>query len=229
MQDRQWRKFPALLLFVKLNDFRGNSFASNLIIFMKTQKKPWFGKRWTKSLIAWLDNLLFNQSKNPNFTPADSIACINITIGLVVGAACVILSFFMNSKQLELVASYSLIGASILTSAWFLYKTLPHFEQIWMKIVRSIVIVVLNGAAALLGFYIGMIGAMIAAVILIIWGVLTLYTSDSKSKSNAKTSNGFYTRDGVYIDPSTAEAGQYYEDSEGNTWQNIGGTFRKSN
>ena len=144
--------------------------------------KPWFGKRWTKSLIGWLDTLIFNRDDKPGYVTMDSSFCINFTIGLIIGACTVVLSLCMNEETLMPVISYGTVGCSLLASGAFLYKNLGFFSSIWAKIGRCLFVVVLNLVACLGAFLIGMWTALLALVCLVMWGILSMWLNDSNKK-----------------------------------------------
>lgn len=149
----------------------------------KTNKRPWFGKRWTKAAINWIDFMIFARKQDDTpFITISSIFCINVTIGIVAAAIIVIGSLFGDQDTLQ---KYTMIAAGACTlgyTVWFLWNTLNYFQSTWSKIGRSSYVLIINLLACYLGLVIGVWITFGLIVILVLWGILEVMSEDAKPK-----------------------------------------------
>lgn len=149
----------------------------------KTNKRPWFGKRWTKAAINWIDFMIFARKQDDTpFITISSIFCINVTIGIVAAAIIVIGSLFGDQDTLQ---KYTMIAAGACTlgyTVWFLWNTLNYFQSTWSKIGRSAYVLIINLLACYLGLVIGVWITFGLIVILVLWGILEVMSEDAKPK-----------------------------------------------
>lgn len=187
---------------------------------MGTKSKPWFGKRWTKSLVGWLDTLIFSRKDGAEFVTVASSFCVNFTIGLVVGICVLPMAIFMEPKQIYPIIIGAGVALSLLSSIIYLWKTVGYFLSIWVKILRCLYVVVINAAICGVAFFVGMYGALVAVVLFILWGVFSLIWGDMSGSGNKKRirlNNG---------EELTVEKGlcgeEYYTDRGGASYEKVG-------
>lgn len=153
----------------------------------KTNKRPWFGKRWTKAAINLVDYLIFARKQDDTpFITISSIFCINVTIGIIAAAIIVIGSLFGNQKTLQ---NYTMIAAgacSLGYTVWFLWNTLDYFQTTLSKIGRSAYVLIINLLACYLGLVIGVWITFGLIVILVLWGALEVMSEDAKPQKRKR-------------------------------------------
>lgn len=116
--------FPALFLYQPLSVEGNDGRPFVIYIPMATKKSPWFGKRWTKSLITWLDSAIFKAETRPAFVPMDSSFCGSFTIGIIAGLAIFVVAFMDDAERLTMIASNAGAVVALLWSVLYLYKNL---------------------------------------------------------------------------------------------------------
>lgn len=189
---------------------------------MAKNKRPWFGKRWTLSFITWLDAVIFGRSANSDYLTMAPSFCACFSIGLIAGFVMVPLSLIF--KQ-ETVMTYLIPGAglcALLWSGYYLYNNLGAFSSIWVKIFRSLFVVVLNLVICAVALYIGMWAALIVVAVLIGWFFLNLWAGDSNPKKKVRLENG------EELTVTKGACGEdLYNDDSGASWYRVGNTFTK--
>lgn len=199
-------------------------------------KKPWFGKRWTKRFLNWLDSILFGGAAVGETKTVSSNFCVNFTIGLCVGVAMAICSFFLDEKIIyHVILPYASIFA-IANAVWYLTKTLSAFPKIWVKILRCLYVVILAAIAYMIGIYVGVWGVYVVVVFFVFKIILQMVFNDITNQSKKKEPVVEYsgkTEDGERVYKVTNEDG-YTTYHKGNEFGNecertgIGGsTFKE--
>lgn len=151
------------------------------------KKKAWFGKRWTKSGVSALDSLIFDrpdyatEEREKMETMASSF-CVNITLGIICGIILVVASLVDDQEQMTKICGWVAGVASMIASGFYLRRTLGYFPTMGVRVGRAIYVIVLNLVACGVGVIIGVYTAVVIAVILIIWLVLEVATSDNKGQ-----------------------------------------------
>lgn len=192
-------------------------------------KRPWFGKRWTKSLIRWIDRSIFHEEDHPDFKLADSLFCINFTIGMILGIALIALSLFIDQDKLNyIVCSIALPILLLLSMGYYLYGNIKFYDTPLKKVGRVFFILILSFIAGAIGLFIGVWGAIIAVLLLVLWGVLDFSSSSSSSPRKSEPKNAIYSTDGDYLDASNATPGQSYQGEDGKWYRFNGGQFHRT-
>lgn len=183
------------------------------ILIMKLNRE-WFGKRWTKKFICYLDSLIFGNSMSESIPSNDYTFCRCFTIGLLCGIPLVILSlFFKDQSQVASVMAYIAFGLTLVTSLLYLVPTTKKLEGTTIKILRYVFVIVLNligcSAGFMLGLYLGVI------IFLLFLGYLALcVATDTMSSKNSTSSQPRIVRrsrtragDGKYVNIEVDEDG----------------------
>lgn len=186
----------------------------------KGNKKPWFGKRWTKAAIDWMDYAIFARKDDDTpFATVSSGFCINLTVGIVAAAVIVIGSLFGDQKTLQTYLISAAGGCALLYSIWFLCVTLGYFNSVWAKIGRSLYVVVINLIGCCVGIIMGVYLTLAAIAVLIIIIALKCLAGDSSSSSRHK----IVLNDGTELTESKGICGEsYYHDNGGRQYDKVG-------
>lgn len=189
----------------------------------KGNKKPWFGKRWTKAAIDWMDYAIFARKDDDTpFATVSSGFCINLTVGIVAAAVIVIGSLFGDQETLQTYLLSAAGGCALLYSIWFLCVTLGYFNSVWAKIGRSVYVVVINLIGCCIGIIMGVYLTLAAIAVLIIIIALKCLAGDSSS-SSSKSRRRVYINDSTEINERQCfgEEPQYYDNS-GRRYDKVG-------
>lgn len=200
-----------------------------IYIPMATKKSPWFGKRWTKSLITWLDSAIFKAETRPTFVPMDSSFCGSFTIGIIAGLTIFVMAFMDDAERLSMIASSAGAVIALLWSAVYLYKNLACFDSVGAKIGRTVYVVALNLIGYAAGLMIAMFGALFAVTCLILWGVFSLWIGDFGKSGTSSRKSGvstIFTSEGQFRGEG-ATNGDVFEDSVGQRYVYRNGEFYK--
>lgn len=194
---------------------------------MGKTSKPWFGKRWTKNAIEWLDALIFGGSSDIEMATMSGSFCQNFTLGMICGIVYGIMTFFIDQRDLTEMLPTVGLGVTLIASGIFLYGTLRYFNSIGSKIFRALYVIVLNAIGCAMGFIVGVWAILLAVVAGIIWILLKMVFGDSDSSSKSRR---VVLEDGTELRSSgrgiTGE--QFYTGDDGHTYTDNGsGTFRR--
>jgi len=182
---------------------------------MEKEKKPWFGERWTKGAINWLDAAIFGAGRDVEQISMASIFCWNFVLGILGGFIHGVLSLFIKGDSLNEIVPPIVFGLSLLLSVYLLWNTLLYFNSIWSKIGRSLYVVILDFIACGAGYFVGVWLALVVLAILVLWLVLKMWLGDdSKDKKKVLSDGTELHQTGRGI---TGE--KYYEDDEGNEYR----------
>lgn len=196
------------------------------------KKKAWFGKRWTKSFIRWIDAKIFHVEDHEDFKLADTLFCRNFTLGMIGGVAAVVLSFFMRQEDAMAATAIAAGVCMLITLAWYFYKNLQFYNTPAKKIGRICFVFFLCLFATVLGYLIGIYTSIIAIAIFIIMfmlegTVVSMGGSTNKSSSSySKMNCSLETNDGLLYSHN-AEQGQVYTGRDGNRYEFDGINFRR--
>ena len=191
--------------------------------------KSWFGKRWTKSFIRWMDGAIFHLENDPDFKTCESLFCSNFTFGIAAGVATLILSLFMDQEKAMVIAAWGMGILLVGSLGWYLYTNLKFYDTVLKKIARVFFLLILCGIASAVGYVVGIWGAIIAVVLFFLTGMLFGSSSSSGRRNEAtdKPQEFIDISGGSTLHASDAVQGESYIAGDGNVYQCRGGFFHK--
>lgn len=186
-------------------------------------QKLWFGARWTKSLLDFVDSILFYRDCKKEELQEASIApsfFYSFLSALCCGTVCVVGSLFMDQETVMNVCFWGACGISAIFSILFLVKNLKLQNSVLVKILRAIYVVIVNLIGTTCAFFLGSILGFIAVVVVLFWFVLkVIFPDDNKKK--------YITKDGTEIEVTKGICGEEYYSDGTNQYEKEGDTFIK--
>lgn len=188
------------------------------------EKKPWFLKRWTISLIDWLDVKFFADKTTVEASSLAPLFWRNLSWCFILSCVVYICTIFTRQDTTELMLNI-LLGAlgllTLISAVMFLRQTLDAFPTTPLKVGRSAYVVVMLSIAMSIGVFTAIWATLIvltAAVIGLIWWFCF---GNADKKKNIRLS------DGTEITESKGVCGEsIYEDIAGRPYtRNSDGTF----